>query len=438
MKKCNKFILTSLILLSLFLSCKLFQGLGNKSSLSNETTQTTKTTKSKSLDKLVFSSSGSKNSSGANIAKLASSSNKNKSQNKPSLDSIDKDSLVQNQSENQQEIALKNEIEKKLSSIEHDALIDISKIDDKIASLEALQKQLEKDLEKDLSNQTHLNKSETENVAAKAQTNNQEEQKGHNDSNKENDAVADSKKDAFIKETIEAIKKKIEEEKKRKAFLEEQERQKQQELDQIKAQHEEEKKKREEEKRKRKEKKDRHQKFMQITSDLNELVKMAELEAYSVSHKLKDLEKGIENYKNNNNSNKDNNNPDKDTLNKSLKDIIYEITKLSSLIEAKEKINERKKLGFQTEKEFDDKFATLKQIKDILKALCGKAKGHLGGNLDSVTVDGITKENVDQATLIIKLIQKTLIYINESKSNLTSILEELKRDAADKINKIKA
>ncbi|QMU99820.1 hypothetical protein F0310_05240 (plasmid) [Borrelia sp. A-FGy1] len=177
---------------------------------------------------------------------------------------------------------------------------------------------------------------------------------------------------------------------------------------------------------------------MQITSDLNELVKMAELEAYSVSHKLKDLEKGIENYKNNNNSNKDNNNPDKDTLNKSLKDIIYEITKLSSLIEAKEKINERKKLGFQTEKEFDDKFATLKQIKDILKALCGKAKGHLGGNLDSVTVDGITKENVDQATLIIKLIQKTLIYINESKSNLTSILEELKRDAADKINKIKA
>ncbi|WP_182117811.1 hypothetical protein [Borrelia sp. A-FGy1] len=169
---------------------------------------------------------------------------------------------MQNQFENQQEIALKNELRETLSSIEQDALTDISKTDiskiyDKIASLEALQKQLEEEL----SNQTHLNKSKTENVAAKAQTNNQEEQKGHNDSNKEHDAVADSKKDAFIKETIKSIREKIEEEKKRKAILEENQRQKQQELDKIKAQHEEERKKRE---RKRVEKEKKKRKISKI------------------------------------------------------------------------------------------------------------------------------------------------------------------------------
>ncbi|WP_029362490.1 hypothetical protein [Borreliella garinii] len=105
---------------------------------------------------------------------------------------------------------------------------------------------------------------------------------------------------------------------------------------------------------------------MQTTSDLTNLVKMAELEAYSISHKLKDLEKGIENYE-------DNNNSTKDTLNQSLKDVIYEITKLSSLIEAKDKIDQRKKLGYQTEQEFDAKFINLKNIKDKLKTLCGKA-----------------------------------------------------------------
>ncbi len=44
---------------------------------------------------------------------------------------------------------------------------------------------------------------------------------------------------------------------------------------------------------------------MQTTSDLTNLVKMAGLEDYSISHKLKDLEKGIENYEDNNNSTKD-------------------------------------------------------------------------------------------------------------------------------------
>ncbi|AAC66178.2 hypothetical protein B1U23_05780 (plasmid) [Borreliella burgdorferi] len=171
------------------------------------------------------------------------------------------------------------------------------------------------------------------------------------------------------------------------------------------------------------EKKARLQKFMQTTSDLTNLVKMAGLEAYSISHKLKDLEKGIENYE-------DNNNSTKDTLNQSLKDVIYEITKLSSLIEAKDKIDQRKKLGYQTEQEFDAKFINLKNIKDKLKTLCGKAKGHLGSNLSSVTIDGITKEKVAQAYLIIKLIHKTLIYMNDdSKGSLATILNDLEKDA---------
>ncbi|QMU99878.1 hypothetical protein F0310_05570 (plasmid) [Borrelia sp. A-FGy1] len=173
---------------------------------------------------------------------------------------------------------------------------------------------------------------------------------------------------------------------------------------------------------------------MQTTSDLTEKANMAEDKTYLIIEKLEDLKKGIPDK----GSKESKDSKDKEKLNKSLENIIYEITKLSGLIEAKDKIDERKKLGFQTEKEFDDKFATLKQIKNILKVLCGRAKGHLGGNLSSVTVDGITKDNVDQATLIIKLIQKTLIYINESKSNLVSILEELEKDAEYKINKIKA
>ncbi|MCD2332703.1 hypothetical protein [Borreliella americana] len=86
-------------------------------------------------------------------------------------------------------------------------------------------------------------------------------------------------------------------------------------------------------------------------------------------------------------------------------------------------------MGFQFEKEFDTKFENLKKIKDILKTLCGKAKGHLGGILSDVTIDGITKDKVGQASLIIKLIQKTLIYINDgSNGSLDSILEKLEKD----------
>ncbi|MCD2332636.1 hypothetical protein [Borreliella americana] len=388
MKKCNKFILTSIVLLSFCLSCKLFKDLDNKSS---------------------------------NLEKLASSSQNNRIQDKiglVALDDLDKDSLLQNQFESQQEIALKNELRERLSKIGHDALTDISKIDDKIASLEALQKQLEKDL----SNQPQINKGE--NVAAKAQTHNQEEQKVHKDGNKAHAAVADLKKDAFIKETIESIKEKIEEEKKRKAILEEKQQQKQQELDQIKAQT----LKYEEEKRKRKEKKARLQKFMQVTSDLTELANMAQDKTYHIIEKLEDLKKGVPDKES-----KDKDAIDKkdykEELNKSLKDVIYEITKLSSLIEAKEKIDERKKLGFQSEEEFDTKFKNLKKIKGILKTLCGKAKGHLGGILSDVTIDGITKDKVGQASLIIKLIQKTLIYINDgSKDSLDSILGKLEKD----------
>ncbi len=87
-------------------------------------------------------------------------------------------------------------------------------------------------------------------------------------------------------------------------------------------------------------------------------------------------------------------------------------------------------MGYQTEQEFDAKFINLKNIKDKLKTLCGKAKGHLGSNLSSVTIDGITKEKVAQAYLIIKLIHKTLIYMNDdSKGSLATILNDLEKDA---------
>ncbi len=149
---------------------------------------------------------------------------------------------------------------------------DIPNIDDKITSLEALKKQLEDKLEIKLSNQTHIKQDDSFNKQAQLQQLNpgvsqkQEIDKKHRKRSLDNSSQEkeltnpaystqehtksatnlDSKKDALIKETLEAIKEKLK--KKRKAILEEQQRQKQQELDKIKAQYEEERRNRKESK----------------------------------------------------------------------------------------------------------------------------------------------------------------------------------------------
>ncbi|QMU99711.1 hypothetical protein F0310_04670 (plasmid) [Borrelia sp. A-FGy1] len=91
---------------------------------------------------------------------------------------------------------------------------------------------------------------------------------------------------------------------------------------------------------------------MQTTSDLTEQTNMAQDMTYLIIENLEDFKKGVLD-KDSKDKENDINKENKEKLNKSLENIIYEITKLSSLIEGKDKIDERKKLGFQTEKEFD-------------------------------------------------------------------------------------
>ncbi|AYE37084.1 hypothetical protein DB313_06140 (plasmid) [Borrelia turcica IST7] len=176
-----------------------------------------------------------------------------------------------------------------------------------------------------------------------------------------------------------------------------------------------------------KEEKVRSQKFLRVTEDLTESAKRAQDEAYGIIDMLEELEKGIRD------NNKDSN---KEALNESLKSIIGKTIKLSQLIESQKKIEERKSLGYSKDKDFDVMFENIKDIKDKLKVLCSRVRSHLGGYKSTVTVDGLQTGAVTKAIGIVKLIHKTLAYINDnSKGSLPSILKDLEEEITTK-NKI--